>query len=70
MLVPLLPPSPAGTPAGKMNGLVLEKKKKSIQTEDSEKPMVQNMHISLYSSEKMTKSLSLSFSFLNRSFHP
>jgi hypothetical protein len=53
-----------------MNGLVLEKKKKSIQTEDSEKPMVQNMHISLYSSEKMTKSLSLSFSFRNRSFHP
>jgi hypothetical protein len=67
MPVPLLPPSCVGTPMAKRTGLVLEKKKKkSIQTKDSEKPMVRNMHIFLYSSEKMTKSLSLSFYFLNR----
>jgi hypothetical protein len=55
----------------KRTGLVLEKKKKkSIQTKDSEKPMVRNMHIFLYSSEKMTKSLSLSCSFPDRCLSP
>jgi hypothetical protein len=67
---PLLPPSSAGTPTEKMKGLAPGKREKSIHREDSEKPMVQNMHIFLYSSEKMTKSLSLSYPFLNSFFHP
>jgi hypothetical protein len=41
LLLPLLPPSRAGTPMAKRTGLVLEKKKKkSIQRKDSEKTMV------------------------------